>query len=500
MPLTRDRPPTYPTYATIAVLGLFRILAGLSLGFRPFDDTYITFRYALNLASRAGFVYNWGDPVLGTTSPLWTLMLAGTQILGGPMEAASLWIALVADVGTALVLVRLLDRVGYRPPIPQAAAVLFLFSFDFLSISRSGMEESVFVFLVAATLERLAAGRPVWAAALSAFACLARPEGIVLIAVGAAIAWLRRSSGSPMRAWQAMGSIVMILGTWATYATITFGSAIPQSIRAKAAASDPLLTWFSWSNVALFFIKGQYGGDIFTRTHLQLTPVTTALALIAVIGMLVQGRTRHDAAHERIVLLLMFPVSYLGGHALAGAFTYHPWYYAPAYPFLAALTVIGVAQLESLTRRSLIWGACAVLVSAQVVAASAVKLPSDRSFSLEGYRQLSSTLPRHADITVAAPEIGIVGWLVWPSRVLDLVGLVSPETVGISSLEAIKQTAPDYLVLRTDNAAELLRDADADPWFRRHYICLRTIRDPYEPREFRTYQRVSTPGQATQAP
>jgi len=486
-----------PTYAAIAALGLLRILAGVSLGFRPFDDTYITFRYARNLALGEGFVYNGGDPVLGTTSPLWTLMLAGSQILGGSMEAASLWIALVADAGTALVLVRLLSRLGYPPPIPLAAAVVFLFSFDFLSISRSGMEESIFVFLVMAALERLAAGSPVWAATLSALACLARPEGIVLIAVGAVIAWLRRSSGSPVRTWLAMGSMVTILGIWATYAAITFGSAIPQSIRAKAAASDLLLTWFSWSNVALFFIKGQYGGEIFTRTYLQLTPVTTVLALVATLSLLMQRRPRHDAAHERIVLLLMFPASYLGGHALAGAFTYHPWYYAPLYPFLAALTVIGVARLESLTRRSLVLGTCAVLVSAQLVAASAVKLPRDRSFWLEGYRQLASTLPRHPVVTVAAPEIGVVGWVVWPSRVLDLVGLVSPEAVGIPPLEAIKRGAPDYLVLRTDNAAELLRDADADQWFRRHYTRLQTISDPHEPREFRTYQKVPVATHAT---
>ena len=55
--------------------GVLRLAAGLWLGFRPFDDTYITFRYALNLASGFGFVYNIGQPVLGTTSPLWAMVL-----------------------------------------------------------------------------------------------------------------------------------------------------------------------------------------------------------------------------------------------------------------------------------------------------------------------------------------------------------------------------------------------------------------------------------------
>ena len=33
------------------------------------DDAYITYRYARNLADGAGFVYNPGERVLGTTPP-----------------------------------------------------------------------------------------------------------------------------------------------------------------------------------------------------------------------------------------------------------------------------------------------------------------------------------------------------------------------------------------------------------------------------------------------
>src|ERR1051325_9635702 len=56
--VTRFRPSVI-----VAAAGALRLAAGLWLGFRPFDDTYITFRYARNLASGAGFVYNIGQPV-----------------------------------------------------------------------------------------------------------------------------------------------------------------------------------------------------------------------------------------------------------------------------------------------------------------------------------------------------------------------------------------------------------------------------------------------------
>ena len=60
----------------LGLAALIRTAVGLWLGFRPFDDTYITFRYSLNLASGYGFVYNLGEPVLGTTAPLWAMVLA----------------------------------------------------------------------------------------------------------------------------------------------------------------------------------------------------------------------------------------------------------------------------------------------------------------------------------------------------------------------------------------------------------------------------------------
>jgi len=52
----------------IGVALAVRLLAGP----RTIDDAYITFRYARNLADGLGFVYNPGQQVLGTTTPLYT--------------------------------------------------------------------------------------------------------------------------------------------------------------------------------------------------------------------------------------------------------------------------------------------------------------------------------------------------------------------------------------------------------------------------------------------
>ena len=67
-------------YKTIAFalaysMGLAILLYG-QLRDWAYDDPFITFRYAENLARGLGFVYNSGERVLSTTTPLFALLLA----------------------------------------------------------------------------------------------------------------------------------------------------------------------------------------------------------------------------------------------------------------------------------------------------------------------------------------------------------------------------------------------------------------------------------------
>ena len=64
------------------------------------DDAYITFRYAENIAAGKGFVFNPQDgPVQGTSTPLFTLLLAAGNRAGIPCATAAL---LLAVLGAAL--------------------------------------------------------------------------------------------------------------------------------------------------------------------------------------------------------------------------------------------------------------------------------------------------------------------------------------------------------------------------------------------------------------
>ena len=189
-----------------------------------------------------------------------------------------------------------------------------------------------------------------------------------------------------------------------------------------------------------------------------------------------------------MLLLTVFPACYLGALALAHAFTFFPWYYAPIYPFLAMAAAIGLSTVVS-ARTFFVAAGCVALVGAQLATAVLLKLPADRSFWVEGYLRASEAVPARADVSVAALEIGAVGWRVWPARVVDLEGLVTPDAVGTRPEEYVRRTLPQFIVLRTDNAAEFLARVEREAWFADRYELVTVLRDPYVAREFRTYRR-----------
>jgi hypothetical protein len=140
-------------------------------------------------------------------------------------------------------------------------------------------------------------------------------------------------------------------------------------------------------------------------------------------------------------------------------------------------------------RRVLVPGGLALLVVAQILAAVRVKLPSDHEFVVTGYRRIAASIPRQPGTRVAALEVGVIGWQVWPLPVTDLLGLVSPEAVGRLPEETLRSTLPRYFCLRTDDAGPLLQRVAGQGWFAASYEKSLTVPDPWRAREFVVYRR-----------
>src|SRR5436309_10966791 len=174
--MTRD--DAFVLAAGAGVVGLFvatelRIAGALGL---PLVDSWIHLRFAQNLAAGRGFGINPGEPVAGSTAPLWTALLAGVLALGIPGLLAAKALGLAGYGAAALVTRRLALALGGSRALALAAGLAMVGLGRLTWGALSGMEVPLATLLVAAASLLAVRGRPLAAAGVFGLAALARPE------------------------------------------------------------------------------------------------------------------------------------------------------------------------------------------------------------------------------------------------------------------------------------------------------------------------------------
>lgn len=182
------------------------------------DDTFITLRYARNLANGQGITFNPGEqPVEGYTTFLWMLLMAVPHFLGLPSVATAKVFGVLCTLGTLMIAFRL---VSFAPGLGRGAfvkvggalAVLFLCVNPETAVHTvSGMETALFMLNCAATalyaaqwyVER-SRGDAVVLCFLILLLGLTRPEGN-LIGVATLMSLLWKSNASERK--QLLGTI-----------------------------------------------------------------------------------------------------------------------------------------------------------------------------------------------------------------------------------------------------------------------------------------------------
>ena len=229
-------------YLLVAVALAARFIPGP----RTIDDSYITFRYARNLVSGNGFVFNPGEYVQGTTTPLYTLLMAGLALpLGGtaaPFPVIALVVNALADAATCLLLWQIGKRLGAEWAGLAAALVWAVAPYS-VTFAIGGLETSLYVFLLTAMMAAYIWKRHTLTTLCAALALLTRPDAILLVAPLALDrlwrAWRntpsggRSGSGSTEKLeWGEVLAFLLPCLAWGVFATLYFGSPIPHSVTA----------------------------------------------------------------------------------------------------------------------------------------------------------------------------------------------------------------------------------------------------------------------------
>jgi hypothetical protein len=351
------------------------------------DDAYITFRYAENIAAGKGFVFNSQDgPIQGTSTPLFTLLLAAARIVRIPCPTSAILLSIIGAAlaytfGLLLLAKSLPDTYSsslpaYSPhpsPVSLCAGASWALALAVLPqwviIQISGMETMFFVGLAITALWAVTARRSFLAAIAASLAVLTRYDGWALaILVFAALAWEQvrvgaagkdqtAAGGTPrfsvrnpehsVRSAIRLGTLLLALAAfvtlqipWVIYTLHAFGSYVPQSVLTKRVVhTQSFLSGLQTH--ALYFLGAQSSLTAYFGiwAHSRFVPL-----LLLGIGFLTVLR-------PRAILVPLWGVASVIGFSSSGMGLFE-WYFMPA---LAAYTWTAVWGL---------WAACIVLAAA----------------------------------------------------------------------------------------------------------------------------------------
>lgn len=172
--------------AVVALIGMVRVWSF------TIDDAYISYRYAHNLARGWGLVYNYGERIEGYTNFLWTLILAGLDVVGVDLDLGAKVLGASSALMSLWLLYRLAERVRRFTLLPCLATWVLASSMTFSGYAVFGLETPFFVMLVLAGAvaflgeedgERAAEGWSAvpWSGVLFGLAGLTRPEAPLFI-------------------------------------------------------------------------------------------------------------------------------------------------------------------------------------------------------------------------------------------------------------------------------------------------------------------------------
>jgi hypothetical protein len=517
---------------------LTALSARLICGPRTIDDSYITFRYTRHILAGNGFVFNPGEAVLGTTTPLYTILLTILGWFNGGAQAPFPQLAWVvnalADAGSTVLLFDLGRRLGSLR-VGLSVALLWAVAPFSVTFAIGGLETSLYVLLLVGTASAHLRERHRLAALLAAGAILTRPDALIFIIpiIADRLVCVSRShlqginrlkmilridsvthqpvasviSGAPIRFWVEGLLLILPLVPWLLYATLTFGSPVPHSIAAKS------LAYRLPASAALVRLIQHYA----TPFHDNLTfgSAGIAVGLVLYPFLFLIGARKAYRLNQRSWALSLYPWAYFAVFAIANPLIFR-WYLTPPLPAYFLFILIGLDHLlVALSDRLALFQPgvgwrnwltarlnLALLMVFVVLAPTAMVLrewrlhpdhgldrpaPGMAWYQLELlYRQAAQELePLLSPASVlAAGDVGVLGYYT-PARILDTVGLNSPEALHYYPLDPamyainyaippnlIVDTQPDYVViLEVYGRLGLLRD----PRFQAMYELIKKI-------------------------
>ncbi len=395
---------------------LFLVLAAIGALFAFFsysvdmDDFFITMRYAANLAGGKGFVFNSGERVLGTTTPLFALLVALFMKTGMSAILAVRLICSLALFGTAFFCYAYF-RQKNQELLGFAAGLLFFFLFPLAQLW--GNEIPLCFLFIFAALYFFEQEKWTTSALFQCLYALTRMEGVAFFVLFSAILFWKEKK-------IIYGVLIPPLFTivpWLVFSYAYFGDIFPNTLYAKARQGTRPDIWAS------------YGYGFFkTLKRLFVNGRLPVLSLLAWLGLIRILRRRH-------ALLLVWCGLHQAAYWLLGVPGSYEWYYYTLWILYPVTMAGGIdffsgarAKFSELNRRSVI----IYLALLAFVLFIGYRQPHANTF-FRSRHELYNKVTRYVrenfppQTNIIADEIGIIGYDLPEFTILDTAGLIHRE-------------------------------------------------------------------------
>ncbi len=433
------------------------------------DDVFITYAYSRNIAEGKGFVFNPGEHVQGTTTPLYTLLMAGAYLFTSDLLHAGNLLSAFFLLTTCGLAITLSVARGDLSPHGRAAIALTLAASPLVYISF-GMETLFYSAVLLVAFWLWAKDRRREAMLAAAALTWIRADGVTLGATlwllavwervsaamwrGAGVAPAQsggRPQGSPLH----LGLIYLAgIAPWFLFAWIYFGAPLPNTFSAK----QDLFGGLSFLSEGASWWHALYGNNPLTLLGAPLIAAGAWRALM----------------RPHLRPLAVWAALYTAGYTVLNATAF--WYYTPLLVVLVVMAALGgewivhrLIQID-LPRPMAARGALAlVLVSSAlaIVRAGDYAVPPPR---VTTYRLLGEWIAKNTppDATLLIGDLGIMGYHA-RRRTIDSPGLIVADMHYKQDGYAIAKYKPDYVVA---TQYWTWKELTAQDWFHFHYTPL----------------------------
>ncbi len=422
----------------------------------PLDDTYIHLKFANNFSNGYFFQYNINEPVAGSTSPLWVILIGISGFLNKGFLFNAIFFSWFFYILSALTIYKIIYFItsednGY---LALLSSLLFLFTGRIAFISSSGMETSLFILLLLTAiyvdlLNRDSLLYLKWI--LCGLLVNTRPEGFLLASLLLIkdiynLLYIKKSLKSFTKILFAFIIFLILASPYVVFSFYTNGSPFPNTFKGVNKIYS--------ENQSLDFLK---------KTIVFFSRDNVFVLLFALTGLfsILLKFLRDKKSNPVLIPVIYFIVHFLFSLFIFPNSRHYGRYFIPDFALLliiAIYLIYNYSFFRNFTQKLKKYFLIAILLFSfpyfiKIAIDNGIFVSNISSMHIQAVKWINANTTNNSKI--ALNDIGAIGYYT-NSYIIDMEGLVTPDILKYKNLSNKQKNDSLISYLNTKNADYLI--------------------------------------------